>query len=737
MLLSKIILKQNLIKKSLAEIKGNQTTMQGIIYDSPRTTLKEDLFGWDPIVNRISEVIKLNSKGDHNCYTIGIYGKWGEGKTSLMNMVCDSLAKEEKIKIIHFNPWLFKDQESLLLDFFQALQNENISKKFVEKIKQYGPLVSLGLSALINIALPGLGTIVKGSLNESIEAIPKIDIDIRKIKKEVNSSIKESKKHLLIVIDDVDRLDKDELHALFKLIRQNADFVNTTYMIAMDVDMVAKSIGQRFESGDEQSGKNFLEKIIQVPIYLPKIQRGHLGKLFNAYLFPQIEAILSESGKSTTSLEEVKESFYQYGFPLFRTVREVILYINSLTISLPLVYRNVNISDLCLLEALKIFHPNGYSLINRNKLYITGSEFQISIKASLESAEIRQKKKDQFIESLLKNVDSDKLVYIEEIIHKILYPFISSHNNNTINLTNEKSLCSSVYFDNYFLYTTPDDIISDVEYDHLIEEISTMEQDELTERFEFYYQKYGYSELTRVVYQMLYKKYFYNINNDNIGLICIALSRLSVNKIRKQYTEPEIGIHVEFTICDIVDRYVVNLDKKTSGGSVISDYKKKVEILQTIFSEQVLLPFHLFLATHMCDKCSLYYAEKERVKKLVFDLISRYIAQNGLNSLFKLGQTPTTVLFGIWKEVDPKDYREQVDKYIASEEFDTVSFIQKMIYNSDKSYYDRFCGLFDADVVYDKVKDIDSKEIPNFSHTIGYFIRMHKSRIAQVENVPT
>jgi len=57
-----------------------------------------------------------------------------------------------------------------------------------------------------------LGKVVKGSLNEFTDAISKIDIDIRKLKKEVNASIKASEKHLLIVIDDVDRLDKDELH---------------------------------------------------------------------------------------------------------------------------------------------------------------------------------------------------------------------------------------------------------------------------------------------------------------------------------------------------------------------------------------------------------------------------------------------------------------------------------------------------------------------------------------------
>jgi len=46
--------------------------MQNIIFDKPKTTLKEDLFGWTPIVNRISDLIKYQSKEDHSCLTIGV-----------------------------------------------------------------------------------------------------------------------------------------------------------------------------------------------------------------------------------------------------------------------------------------------------------------------------------------------------------------------------------------------------------------------------------------------------------------------------------------------------------------------------------------------------------------------------------------------------------------------------------------------------------------------------------------
>lgn len=119
-----------------------------MIEDAPIKRVKEDLLGRGHIVGKIVETIIARSKvNGNNCYALGIYGKWGEGKTSLLNMVCEQLreSEEKNINIIHFNPWLFKDQESLLLDFFKALEKGN-SKEVVQKIKQYGPLVSLGIS---------------------------------------------------------------------------------------------------------------------------------------------------------------------------------------------------------------------------------------------------------------------------------------------------------------------------------------------------------------------------------------------------------------------------------------------------------------------------------------------------------------------------------------------------------------------------------------------------------------
>ncbi|SFL58554.1 KAP family P-loop domain-containing protein [Porphyromonadaceae bacterium KH3CP3RA] len=696
------------------------------IHHEPIESIDEDLFGRRGIVDSISKTIVERSMGNQSCYTIGIYGKWGEGKTSLLNMVCEKISCETNIHIVKFNPWLFKDQESLLLDFFKALEKGN-SKAVVKKIKQYGPLVSLGISGLLNIALPGLGNVVNNSLKQLTKAISKIDIDIRQLKKELNKSIQQSGKHLLILIDDVDRLDKDEMHALFKLIRQNADFVNTTYLIAMDVDMVAKSIGKRFENGDEASGKHFLEKIVHVPIYLPKIQRGHLNKIIDDMISKQLDTLFStDTIISTPQRKELNDKLHRYVYPLFSTVREIILYTNSLFFILPLVYREVNLSDLCLLEALKLFHPDGYYRIRDNKYIITGIGSAYFSKYVLESDEQKRKRREQFIDSLLSNIKQEQQALIEEIIDDILAPFISPTNNNNLSLHSHKRLCSSSYFDKYFLYTTPDDMISDIESDEFVKNIPSINIDNLLAQLEYYYNRFGYNELKRMIYQMLYMKYFNTIDNDSVEKICVALSRMSVNKKRKDYTFDETDSHFEIFICDIIERYVNNLNPVSN--EIIPNDEKKLQIVERILSEKELTLFHLFFAAHLCDKCGIYYVYQEKFNKMVCNLIKRYILQNKIDPLFELDQIPTTILFGIWKEENPEDYKKQVDTYIVKEEFNVIPFIQKMIYNSEENYYNMFCKLFDADEIFRKVKDINPSEISHYNTTVGYFIRRHQNK---------
>ncbi|GGP06656.1 hypothetical protein GCM10010992_27440 [Cloacibacterium rupense] len=60
----------------------------------------------------------LNIKSDEGL-VIGLYGVWGEGKTSVLNMIQNDLEEKDDIFVVKFNPWIFKDEDFLILNFLK------------------------------------------------------------------------------------------------------------------------------------------------------------------------------------------------------------------------------------------------------------------------------------------------------------------------------------------------------------------------------------------------------------------------------------------------------------------------------------------------------------------------------------------------------------------------------------------------------------------------------------------
>ena len=68
---------------------------------------------------------------DHSeTYSIGLFGKWGSGKTSIIEMMLQSLAEleqdlaeDEKIIVVRFEPWNISDANQLLSQFLVRLSN--------------------------------------------------------------------------------------------------------------------------------------------------------------------------------------------------------------------------------------------------------------------------------------------------------------------------------------------------------------------------------------------------------------------------------------------------------------------------------------------------------------------------------------------------------------------------------------------------------------------------------------
>jgi predicted KAP-like P-loop ATPase len=83
--------------------------------------------------------------------------------------------------------------------------------------------------------------------------------ELEELKSRLEKLIEELGLRLVIVIDDIDRLDKDEVQAIFKIVKLNADFKNTVYVLSFDDKMVSQMMSDKY-GGDSTPAKIFLKK---------------------------------------------------------------------------------------------------------------------------------------------------------------------------------------------------------------------------------------------------------------------------------------------------------------------------------------------------------------------------------------------------------------------------------------------------------------------------------------------
>ena len=162
---------------------------------------KDDQFQRSPFAKRVAKSILDRNSND--CLVIGIYGAWGEGKTSVLNLINSELKITDVIRIT-FNPWRFKDEETLILNFLNTVsaalnkELENSKEKFGKFLEKYGTVGNI-----IGADISKIGT----SLSNT---------DLENLKNRVDSFLQETNTRVVIFIDDIDRLDKQEIYSIFK-----------------------------------------------------------------------------------------------------------------------------------------------------------------------------------------------------------------------------------------------------------------------------------------------------------------------------------------------------------------------------------------------------------------------------------------------------------------------------------------------------------------------------------------
>lgn len=336
-------------------------------HDEPVENFEDDLLGRASFSKLLAQTLfKLKTK---HTFTIGLYGKWGSGKTSIVNMALkklDLLQQEEPEKtiVIHFEPWQFSDSQQLLNQFIIRLANEFASKqdkamnKIGKALQTYSDAFSLAeLIPAVGGTVASIGKFTMGRVGKRLHN----DIsqkDVLQQKKEVIDLLNKQNAKILVVIDDIDRLSSEQIRQVFQLVASVAKFPNTAYLLVFDKEIVVKAL----EKVQEGNGEDYLHKIIQMPIQIPEIPESKL----HGVLLTNLDKIMVEY-KPSFFEDRWKQVYTHCVVPFLSNLRDVNMLLNSLQFKLTTIASEIEFSDMIAISAIEIGAPKIFEWIKSHK----------------------------------------------------------------------------------------------------------------------------------------------------------------------------------------------------------------------------------------------------------------------------------------------------------------------------------------------------------------------------------
>lgn len=164
---------------------------------------------------------------------------------------------------------------------------------------------------------------------------------------EARATVRSLEQRLVVVIDDIDRLRAKEIRAVMQLVKAVADFPNTSFLLSMDSDQVARALA---EKDDPSEGHRYLQKIVQLNVSVPPIDLGDAVRDVRLR-FDKLKSSLSHQLKPY-ELSLLSEAFGHVA-RLCNTPRDVVRWANHLGWSARGLSGSINLADLCVAEALK------------------------------------------------------------------------------------------------------------------------------------------------------------------------------------------------------------------------------------------------------------------------------------------------------------------------------------------------------------------------------------------------
>lgn len=259
-----------------------------LLGDGPQTY---DLLGYQPYVDALAEVLARDSLETPFC--IGIFGRWGTGKSTFMGLLNKQLDNREQghYNTLFFQPWQFEEKEevwkALLLSTLRYLEVELERLKSqteieYEKIKKTLTSLMLGVGKLAlnkalksisggNITADGIFEMYANASKDNSQFINTFREEFKNIKDEILSASGNQQARLFIFVDDLDRCTPENCIMVLESIKLFFDLEECVFILGIDREVVQKGIEHKYSNSISIKGQDYLDKMIQLPFSLPPV----------------------------------------------------------------------------------------------------------------------------------------------------------------------------------------------------------------------------------------------------------------------------------------------------------------------------------------------------------------------------------------------------------------------------------------------------------------------------------
>ena len=483
--------------------------LHGFASDRPIKKVEDDLLGRSSFSTDLANA--MSSWHGNDSLVVALHGDWGSGKTSIKNMALSRLEDitENKPDIIEFSPWEWAAQEKITDSFFQEISKSighkdksKSGKDLAAALKKYGYYLNAGESVVSGLysALPTLfvlATLIGVGGNFSNDAwvnnastvillflgflaatlkwggdflerlggsiVKKKEQSLSDIRQDLTSLLVKRKGPLIIVMDDLDRLTSPQLRMVFQLLKANLEFPNVVFLLLFQRDLVEDKMND-----GKQNGRDYLEKIIQVPFDIPRIETTRIHSL----LLTKLDKIINQDDSVANMFDSGRWGNIFHGSlnAYFDNLRNVYRYTSTLSFHFTLFKGEsvfeVNPVDLIAIECLRVFEPDVYREIAREKEIFTNDYFDRYGRDKDSKAAL--------INGIFDKASPGKRESVKEMV-KQLFPAIESAlggaNYSEIFVHTwfrEMRVCHPTNFDKYFQFSIPSGELSNTDLQEML-----------------------------------------------------------------------------------------------------------------------------------------------------------------------------------------------------------------------------------------------------------------------------